>query len=292
MMQDLAAFADAAAGPAPAASPAAAAPAIATRHFPVLFLSDLHLGSPACREDALHGFLRAHTADTIYLVGDIIDTWVASTASWSARQHAILRLLLDRAASGTRLVFTPGNHDAFFRQYCGQTIAGIEVRHHIMHKAANGTRYLVIHGDSCDVFDRHFPLLSRLGAKVDCTFRSVMARLNARRRQRGLAEWTLAERIVKRVNDMVRSLDSFDERLADLARSHQAGGIICGHFHKPDLHDRHGVAYANCGDWVENSTALVETASGRLLLLDWAAHGQSVHLAGTHSGFGATAKGI
>jgi UDP-2,3-diacylglucosamine pyrophosphatase LpxH len=264
----------------------------ATRHFPVLFLSDLHLGSPACREDALHAFLRAHTADTIYLVGDIIDTWVASTASWSPRQHAILQLLLDRAAKGTRLIFTPGNHDAFFRQYCGQTIAGIQVAHHILHESSNGARYLVIHGDICDVFERHFPLLSRLGAKADCAFRSLLGVLNARRKLRGLPEWTLAERIVKRVNDMVRNLDSFDERLADLARLHQADGIICGHFHKPDLHDRHGVAYANCGDWVENSTALAETDSGRLLLLDWAAHGKAVDTVGTRSGFGATAKGI
>ena len=268
------------------------APAQATRHFPVLFLSDMHLGSPACHEDALYGFLTAHTADTLYLVGDIIDTWVATTAQWTPRQHQILRLLLNRAATGTRLVFTPGNHDAFFRQYCGQTIAGIEIVHHIIHETANGTRYLVIHGDSCDVFEKRFPRLAHVGAKLDCLFRSAIGKVNARRRKRGLADWTVAERIVKRVNDAIRNLDSFDLRLTDLARQHGADGIICGHFHKPDLHDDHGLAYANCGDWVENSTALVETASGRLLLLDWAAHGQSVEPVGTRSGFGATAEGI
>jgi len=267
-------------------------PVRATRHFPVLFLSDMHLGSPACQEEALYGFLTTHTADTIYLVGDIIDTWVATSSQWSARQHQILRLLLRRAAAGTRVVFTPGNHDAFFRQYCGQTIAGIQVVNHILHETANGTRYLVIHGDSCDVFEQRFPRLARVGAKVDCLLRSAIGRVNAWRRSRDLPHWTVAERIVKRVNDAIRDLDNFDQRLADLARAHQAGGIICGHFHKPDLHDRHGVAYANCGDWVENSTALAETASGRLLLLDWAAHGQSVEPVGTLSGFGATAKGI
>ncbi|MBC7477652.1 MAG: UDP-2,3-diacylglucosamine diphosphatase [Pseudorhodobacter sp.] len=267
-------------------------PVQATRHFPVLFLSDMHLGSPACQEEALYGFLSAHTADTIFLVGDIIDTWVATASQWSARQHQILRLLLDRAATGTRVVFTPGNHDAFFRQYCGQTVAGIQVVNHILHETANGTRYLVIHGDSCDLFEQRHPRLARLGARVDCLLRSAIGRVNRWRRAHDLADWTVAERIVKRVNDAIRDLDSFDERLADLARAHQADGIICGHFHKPDLHDRHGVAYANCGDWVENSTALAETASGRLLLLDWAARGQSVEPVGTRSGFGATAKGI
>jgi len=267
-------------------------PARPARHFPVLFLSDMHLGSPACREDHLLAFLQSHTADTIYLVGDIIDTWVASAGKWSDKQHAILRLLLARAHAGTQLIYTPGNHDAFFRQYCGQTVAGVQVVDHIIHQSANGQRFLIIHGDICDVFEQRFPRLARVGARLDCTFRSLMGRLNAARRRRNLADWTIAERIVARVNDVIRRLDNFDLRLSDLARAYGADGIICGHYHQPDLHDRHGVAYANCGDWVENSTALAETTSGRLLLIDWATHGQTVEEAGMTSGFGETAKGI
>ncbi len=106
------------------------------------------------------------------------------------------------------------------------------------------------------------------------------------------ADWTVAERAVKWVNDQIRALDNFDLRLSDLARAHGADGVICGHFHKPDLHSDHGVAYANCGDWVENGTALAETASGRLLLLDWTGHGQETTVVEAHSGYGATAKGI
>ena len=40
-----------------------------------LFLSDVHLGSRACRSDQFADFLRHHRADTIYLVGDIVDGW-------------------------------------------------------------------------------------------------------------------------------------------------------------------------------------------------------------------------
>lgn len=32
-----------------------------------------------------------------------------------------------------------------------------------------------------------------------------------------------------------------------------------------------GVLYANCGDWIENCTALAETHTGELVLLDWKA---------------------
>jgi UDP-2,3-diacylglucosamine pyrophosphatase LpxH len=271
------------------------------RHFPVLFLSDLHLGSRACRDEALLSFLQGHTADAIYLVGDIIDTWLPFGAHWTAAQHQVLAILLDRARLGTRLIYTPGNHDAFFRRFAGQDMLGIEVVDRIVHEAADGRRYLVVHGDESDVFDRYFPRLSRLGTRIDSVVRGLIGLINRQRARLGWAEWALVDRLVKGFNDAVRACDPFEERLADLARAHGTDGIICGHFHKPALHSDHGVAYANCGDWVENATALVETASGRLLLIDWATHGTETlaeHAgldmtpADAHMGFAKTAKSI
>jgi predicted MPP superfamily phosphohydrolase len=42
-----------------------------------LFLSDLHLGTKGCQAEKLLEFLRDHSADVIYLVGDIVDGWHA-----------------------------------------------------------------------------------------------------------------------------------------------------------------------------------------------------------------------
>ncbi|MCJ2122822.1 S8 family peptidase, partial [Methylobacterium sp. J-077] len=42
---------------------------------PGLFLSDLHLGTRGCQAGMLLSFLRDYDADTIYLVGDIVDGW-------------------------------------------------------------------------------------------------------------------------------------------------------------------------------------------------------------------------
>ena len=264
--------------PATAFLPAAAlVPPLATssptRHFPVLFLSDLHLGSRACRDAALLSFLHGHTADVIYLVGDIIDTWLPFGAHWTQAQHQVLAILFDRARHGTRLIYTPGNHDAFFRRFIGQPMLGVEVVDRIIHTAADGRTYLVVHGDEADVFERTFPRLSRLGTRIDSGIRGLVAFINRQRARLGWGEWLLVDRFIKAFNDAVRTCDAFEPRLADLARSHGTDGIICGHFHKPALHADHGVAYANCGDWVENATALVESASGRLRLIDWAAHG-------------------
>ena len=43
--------------------------------YRTLFISDVHLGTPGCQAAYLLDFLRHNDADTIYLVGDIIDGW-------------------------------------------------------------------------------------------------------------------------------------------------------------------------------------------------------------------------
>ena len=235
--------------------------------FASLFLSDMHLGARACRDEALLTFLQAHHAKRIYLVGDIFDTWHAIGAHWSANQHAIIALLLTRAQNGVEIVYTPGNHDAFFRPYIGTRIGNIAVANHVLHVGANGKRYLVTHGDSVDIFAGRFPMLSRLAAKAENGLRGFGNALQHVLRRFDLPIGDQVDWLILKVNNLIRAQDDFQSRLADLARKHGADGIICGHFHQPALHDDLGVTYANCGDWVENATALAEDHTGALVQL-------------------------
>ena len=116
-----------------------------------LFLSDIHLGSRACRSDRLIEFLRHHRADAIYLVGDIVDGWrLRASWYWPPAHDEILQELLHAAQQGVRVTYVPGNHDEFLRDYCGTHFAGIEVVDSTIHTAADGRRYVVIHGDRFD----------------------------------------------------------------------------------------------------------------------------------------------
>jgi UDP-2,3-diacylglucosamine pyrophosphatase LpxH len=45
------------------------------RQYRTIWISDIHLGTRGCKADFLVDFLRYNDADTIYLVGDIIDGW-------------------------------------------------------------------------------------------------------------------------------------------------------------------------------------------------------------------------
>lgn len=235
--------------------------------FSSLFISDMHLGARACRDEVLLAFLQAHHAPRIYLVGDIFDTWHAIGACWNVHQHAIIALLLTRAQNGVEIIYTPGNHDAFFRPYIGTKIGNIAVTHDIIHTSATGKRYLVIHGDSVDIFCGRFPLLSRLAAKAENSFRGFGNALQHLLRRFEVPIGDQVDWLILKVNNLIRAQDDFQSRLADLARKHGADGIICGHFHQPALHDEFGITYANCGDWVENATALAEDHTGQLVQL-------------------------
>ena len=46
-----------------------------TNDYKTIFMSDIHLGSPACQPDLLLDFLKYNDSEKIYLVGDIVDGW-------------------------------------------------------------------------------------------------------------------------------------------------------------------------------------------------------------------------
>jgi len=236
-------------------------------HHRSLFLSDLHIGAKGCRIDAILAFLRDHSADTIYLVGDIFDNWQPIGSKWSPEHHEVVRILIDRFEAGARIIYTPGNHDAFLRQHYGTYFETVEVIEQKVHIAADGKSYLVVHGDCCDVFVGRARWLFQVGSAVDSVVRGVDGVIKTVRRALELNEWNWIERTLLRVNRMIRYGDRYEERLCSMARRAGVDGIICGHFHNPQLHDDHGVTYANCGEWFDSCTAIVEDDRGGLKLL-------------------------
>jgi UDP-2,3-diacylglucosamine pyrophosphatase LpxH len=245
-------------------------PAPAPQRHRALFLSDLHLGARGCQAEEIIAFLDQNTAEVTYLVGDIFDTWrQLGGAGWAPSHDAVLQRLMARVRAGDRLVYIPGNHDAFFRRHPGRHFAGLDVADYAYHTAADGRRYLVTHGDCCDPVERHLPFLSHLGSHIESLVRGaedlvnhLLARVTPMpRRWRGL------DRALRVINAAMRGANGFQQRLVAEARQHAMDGIICGHFHQAALHDDHGLIYANCGDWIENCTAIAEDFSGRLQLL-------------------------
>ena len=132
-----------------------------------LFLSDVHLGTRASKSEKLHDFLRHHEADTIYLVGDIVDGWrLRARWHWPQAHNDVIRELFDAASRGAKIVYLPGNHDAFLRDYPGIHFAGIEVAETAIHVGADGRRYVVVHGDHFDLVVTQARWLALLGDRA------------------------------------------------------------------------------------------------------------------------------
>ena len=241
--------------------------AAAERGLRALFLSDLHLGTVGCKAPQLLDFLKQTVAGTIYLVGDVFDNWRPLGAHWTDDHESIVKLLIGRARAGHRIIYLPGNHDAFFLRYPGRYFTDLEVCKEVWHVTAAGERLLVSHGDACDIFARRLPMLAKAGSWIEAGARRADWSVRAAARLARLPDWNGIDRGIARVNAAIRARDKFEQRLSALARERGADGIVCGHFHKPALHRDHGVLYANCGDWVEHCSALAERADGRLELL-------------------------
>ena len=88
--------------------------------YRAIFISDLHLGARDAQVEFLHDFLSRTVSDYLYLVGDILDLWKLKRGwYWPARNNDVVRLVLDKAAAGTRVIYIPGNHDELLRDYVG-----------------------------------------------------------------------------------------------------------------------------------------------------------------------------
>jgi UDP-2,3-diacylglucosamine pyrophosphatase LpxH len=55
--------------------------------------------------------------------------------------------------------------------------------------------------------------------------------------------------------------------VARYTRQQGCAGVVCGHIHVPAIREIDGIAYYNCGDWVEHCSALVEHVDGRMELV-------------------------
>jgi UDP-2,3-diacylglucosamine pyrophosphatase LpxH len=247
-------------------------PAGETKRFRTLFLSDIHLGTRGCQAERLVEFLRHHDADTIYLVGDIVDGWqLRSSWHWPQAHNDVLQKLLRKARKGTRIVYVPGNHDDFLREYCGIRFGGIEIAETAIHVCADGSRYLVLHGDLLDIVIRYARWLALLGDKAYDVAIAANTLFNKVRRLFGLTYWSLSKWAKLKVKNAVKFIGEFERTLAAEADRHGVDGIICGHIHHAAIQETSGIRYVNCGDWVESCTAVAEHADGRLEIIAWTA---------------------
>lgn len=251
----------------------------ARRRYRTVFISDLHLGTPGCQAGPLLDFLKSHPCDHLYLVGDIIDGWqLRKRWHWPQLHNDVIQKLLRRARKGCRVVFVPGNHDEFARQFIGHHFGGIEVVEEAVHVTASGQQLWVVHGDRFDGVIQCAKWLAHLGDRLyELTLR-MNRHVNSLRARAGLPYWSLSAYLKHKVKKALNYVTDFERAVAHEARRRGHQGVVCGHIHRAELRRIDGVLYCNDGDWVESRTALVEHFDGRLELVQWQPASDPAHI--------------
>jgi UDP-2,3-diacylglucosamine pyrophosphatase LpxH len=244
----------------------------AKTHYRSIFLSDIHLGTKGCQADRLLHFLKHHTCDRLYLVGDIVDGWrmKASGIYWPQAHNNVLRRVLTLMKRGTEVYYVTGNHDEFLRRYSPMTIGNLRIVDECVHETADGRQLLVIHGDEFDVVTRYHRWVAWLGDWGYTVLLTLNRHFNNLREKFGYGYFSLSAWIKHRVKQAVSYIGDYEHALVHECRRREFEGVICGHIHHAEISDfGSGVTYMNCGDWVESCTALVEDDDGRFQILDW-----------------------
>jgi UDP-2,3-diacylglucosamine pyrophosphatase LpxH len=240
--------------------------------YRTVFISDIHLGTKGCQAELLLDFIKTAEFDTLYLVGDIIDMWrLKQRWWWPAAHNTVVRRIMKMASRGTRVVFIPGNHDDGARQFAGHEFGGIEIALNATHTTVDGRHLLVCHGDQYDLVVQHHRLLSKAGAVAYDLLLVVNRWWNRWRAFRGQPYYSLSADIKQSVKKVCQFVSNFEQELVAEARRGGFHGVVCGHIHKSACEadvGGAGIAYYNCGDWVESCTALVEHDDGRIELVD------------------------
>lgn len=254
-------------------------------HVRSIFLSDIHLGTRVCQAERLLDFLGEHSCDNLFLVGDIIDFWaMGRSVYWTAAQNTVIQKILKRARHGVNVVFVPGNHDEIAREHVGISIGDIRVVREHVHTAADGKRYLLVHGDEFDQITRYHRWIAVLGDRAYHSLVHLNRLLSKLRRAVGISgHWSLSGYVKGRVKRAVNFIFDYEQAVMYHARTRCVDGVICGHIHAAVIREVERLVYINCGDWVDSCTAIVEHADGRMELVDWLAAKRRV-LAGAAAG--------
>ncbi len=245
-----------------------------SRHHDVraLFISDLHLGSRFARASEMLRLLQSCEPEMLYLVGDILDARVLQRRwYWPPIYNAILNRLAELAGSGTQIFYAPGNHDTFLRDVHLRP-GPLVIRDSFMHQCLDGRQLSVLHGDQFDDVESHAKWLSQLGSFAYEMLISLDRSSNRLLTKLRFPNVRFSRFLKQSSKKVVQRISGFEEKLVAHVQALGCDGLVCGHIHLPiERMIGDEILYVNLGDWIENTTALIEWQDGRIELLDFEA---------------------
>lgn len=256
---------------------------IKKQHFESIFISDIHLATYGCKAKILSDFLKHHSSENLFLVGDIIDGWHLKKGVFFPESHVKIIKKFLKISETTNVVYIIGNHDEELRKWLKHfpQLGRIKITNEYHYIDIKGKKHLVVHGDQFDFLMTNSKWVMHLGDWLYDALIRVNDVYNKMRIKLGFDYWSLSQWLKSHTKEAVNFVTGYKEAMATYCMKHGYDGVICGHIHTAEigqievkdslnLRSPKMISYMNDGDWVESCTALVETMEGEWKIINWA----------------------
>lgn len=186
----------------------------------IVVLSDLHLGIRNAASKTLLNYLKGIKPNILILTGNILS--LKNLTNLSADQLRIINRLLKLLANGTRIYYLTGETDAALRRFSDFNCGNFFLRDQLLLQLAD-KRYWFLNGDT---YMKQTTFLESCGYNL------------------------------KRFFGFKTNTTDFEQQLVLQTKAQKYDAVVCGFSKQPKIKETDGIIYMNCGDWMENQTAL------------------------------------
>src|SRR5262245_30329701 len=230
------------------------------RSIDVVVVSDLHLGTYACRAREFLSYLQSISPRLLILNGDIIDGWQFSKHYFPPVHMSVIHEIFSLLANGTRVIYITGNHDEVLRRYSDIQLGNFQLTDKVVIEI-NGKMTWIFHGDVFDLTTKGVAKFwTKLGSNGYAILLAFNRSINWFLKLMGKKKLSLSRKIMEQFHKRMVKVDEFETLVAELAIEKKYESVICGHIHQPQKRnittEKGTVTYLNSGDWIEHLTAL------------------------------------
>jgi UDP-2,3-diacylglucosamine hydrolase len=225
----------------------------------IYFISDIHLGAPALKNNRERekwfaewlDFIRDDVSE-LYLMGDIFDFWFEYKKVVPRGFIRILGRLADLSDRGVPIHFFTGNHDLWIFDYLPEEI-GLTLHREEFITVINGKKFFLAHGDGLDPKDKGYLLIKKIFTNKALQW--IFARLHPNFAFFLAHKWSKSSRLSKMYEQ--EEFKVKNECMFKFAQNYLEKEwidyFIFGHRHQmADVELKKGSRYILLGDWITN----------------------------------------
>jgi UDP-2,3-diacylglucosamine pyrophosphatase LpxH len=215
----------------------------------ILVISDIHLGSPVCRTDALLKVLTEEKYDKLIINGDLLDN--GNFQRYKKKHWKVLETIR-KISKKKDVILIRGNHDRNSETL--SRILGIEFVHQY-EMEINNKHFLFLHLDVFDTFIAHYGLITSIAEKIYYFFQRV---------NKPFAIW-----LKKSSKTFLEVKEKIKYKALEYIHNTQYDAIFGGHVHYAEVYhcNKTNKSYYNTGSFCDNpSHYIIIDSNGKVNL--------------------------